>query len=292
MNFNAMNMKKMGIVNKIASLLAFFLVIVATTPANLPAQERPDAGSDWQYSVAPYVWFVSLEGEVTAKGQANDIDVGFSDIWDELNLGATIEFEAWKDRYGYFVSVMYGNVGDERTVDGIRIVPTIENFWAEIGGFYRLGTWDLNKDSTQKYPNVTVDSYLGLRYSYVEVELDFRNVPVADAKGDRDWFEPVLGLRTLWDLSDSWSLSLGGDIGGMAFGSDFAWNAFGLIGYRCTLFGIDNAQVFAGYRALSQDYEDGSGAKKFEWDVTLHGPVIGVSIPFGGKKAKASNRPD
>lgn len=34
-------------------------------------------------------------------------------------------------------------------------------------------------------------------------------------------------------------------------GADFAWSAFGLIGFRFGLFGEDNARVFAGYRALS-----------------------------------------
>jgi hypothetical protein len=38
--------------------------------------------------------------------------------------------------------------------------------------------------------------------------------------------------------------------------------------------------VIAGYRALSQDYDDGSGADRFEWDVTLHGPLLGLSIGF------------
>lgn len=42
-------------------------------------------------------------------------------------------------------------------------------------------------------------------------------------------------------------------------GADFAWSAFGLIGFRFGLFGEDNARVFAGYRALFQDYTDGSG---------------------------------
>jgi hypothetical protein len=63
-------------------------------------------------------------------------------------------------------------------------------------------------------------------------------------------------------------------------GSDFAWNAFGLIGYRFGLFGEDNARVLAGYRALSQDYTDGSGRNKFKWDITMHGPILGLDIGF------------
>jgi hypothetical protein len=31
---------------------------------------------------------------------------------------------------------------------------------------------------------------------------------------------------------------------------------------------------------LYQDYSSGSGDDKFEWDVTLYGPVIGLVIQF------------
>jgi hypothetical protein len=53
-----------------------------------------------------------------------------------------------------------------------------------------------------------------------------------------------------------------------------------LIGYRFDLFGKNNSAVFAGYRALHQDYSDGSGDDKFKWDVTLDGPILGLSIGF------------
>jgi hypothetical protein len=34
--------------------------------------------------------------------------------------------------------------------------------------------------------------------------------------------------------------------------------------------------VYLGYRALYQDYESAS----FEWDMLLHGPMLGVGIRF------------
>jgi hypothetical protein len=51
-----------------------------------------------------------------------------------------------------------------------------------------------------------------------------------------------------------------------------------LVGYRFGFFGEDNAKVFRGYRAWHQDYSDGSGADKFEWDVTAHCPLLGTGI--------------
>ena len=38
--------------------------------------------------------------------------------------------------------------------------------------------------------------------------------------------------------------------------------------------------VYAGYREISIDYDDGSGASKFELDVTMSGPIIGFEYRF------------
>ena len=38
--------------------------------------------------------------------------------------------------------------------------------------------------------------------------------------------------------------------------------------------------MFDRYRAIYQDYKDGSGDDKFEWDVTFHGPILGLVIEF------------
>jgi hypothetical protein len=92
--------------------------------------------------------------------------------------------------------------------------------------------------------------------------------------------DPLVGARAHFHLSERWSLSLEGNVGGFGVGSDFAWHASGAIGYRFSLFGEDNARLLGGYRALSQDYETGSGDDKFEWDVTLHGPIVGLAIAF------------
>lgn len=38
--------------------------------------------------------------------------------------------------------------------------------------------------------------------------------------------------------------------------------------------------VLGGYEALDQDYASGSGALRFQWDTTMHGPVVGLSLRF------------
>ena len=53
-----------------------------------------------------------------------------------------------------------------------------------------------------------------------------------------------------------------------------------MLGYRFGLFGERNANLLAGYKVLKQKFEDGDDRAAFEWDVTMHGPVLGLTINF------------
>ena len=43
------------------------------------------------------------------------------------------------------------------------------------GGFYRLGTWDLSDAPAKEVTTVAVDVFAGARYTYLDMELDFKN---------------------------------------------------------------------------------------------------------------------
>jgi hypothetical protein len=283
-----MYQKPYGLLRKKKALVLLVMVAFILPGAFVPslaAEEKP-AESGWEFSVAPYLWAISMDGNVMVRGLEADVDVSFNDIWDELNFAFMLAYEARKGRWGLWGNTIYANLGDS-DVEGpaglTKIDLTVNAFWQELGGFYRLGTWDLAVNSGKKTPSVTVDGYFGARYTYLDTKIDFEGVSsgfINNIAKDKSWVEPLFGVRTIWDLSERWALMLAGDMGGVAFGSDFAWSASGLIGYQFNLFGEDNARVFAGYRALSQDYTDGSGSDKFQWDVTLHGPILGLAIKF------------
>jgi hypothetical protein len=271
---------------KILILLVMVVFILPGAFASSLAAEEKPAESGWEFTVVPYMWAISMDGSVTVRGLEADVDASFNDLLDEMNFGFMLAYEARKGHWGLWGNTIYSNLGNS-DVDGpaglTKIDPSVTAFWQELGGFYRLGTWGLADSSDKKTPSVTVDTFLGARYTYLDTKIDFEGVFSGFAKNideDKSWLEPLVGLRTIWDFYERWVLTLAGDIGGVAFGSDFAWSASGLIGYQFSLFGEDNARAFAGYRALSQDYTDGSGNDQFEWDVTLHGPILGMGIRF------------
>jgi len=72
-------------------------MLVSFVPLVL-AEELSDKQNSWQFQVAPYFWFLSLDGDATVKGQKSDVDVGFDDIWDEFNIGAMDNIETMLHR--------------------------------------------------------------------------------------------------------------------------------------------------------------------------------------------------
>jgi hypothetical protein len=124
---------------------------------------------------------------------------------------------------------------------------------------------------------VAIDLYGGGRYSYLGVDLDTQGQPLANRSVD--WVDPIIGGRVTWNVTDRFFVLAGGDVGGFGVGSDFAWSALGLLGWRFTMLGLDSA-VLGGHRALGQDYSTGSGLRSFRFDATMHGPVVGLNVRF------------
>ena len=264
-------------IGKITRLLACLFCLIGLVASPQAVAEDP-VSEDWQFQVAPYVWALAAEGDATVKGRTFDVDLSFKDIVEELNYGVMLDGEARKGRVGVIANILYANLGDEENVGGIKIDPDINLFWGSFAGYYRLGPWDLDSAAGDDGPQLIIDPYVGVRYTYLDVDLDIGGGP--NLGGDQDWVDPIVGLRTLWQLTPRWGVTAGGDIGGFGVGSDFQWMATGLVSYRFGLFGENNSRFLFGYRALHQDYSTGSGTNKFEWDVTLHGPIFAVAIEF------------
>ncbi len=250
------------------------LLDVGSAAADSPVSE------ELEVKVKPYMWFLSIDGDATVQGQEADVDVGFSDIWDNLNVGAMLEGEIRKGRIGVYGNVIYADLEATNTVSGLEIEADATTVWAGLGAFYRLGPWNL--DGTQSGgggPQVIVDPYAGLRYTYLDLGLDVKGGG-PNFSGDQDWVDPILGVRSIWQFTPRWSFTTVSDIGGFGVGSDFTWQAAGLIGYRFSLLAENDSRLLVGYRALAQDYEDVNGADKFEWDVIAYGPMAGLAIHF------------
>ena len=90
----------------------------------------------------------------------------------------------------------------------------------------------------------------------------------------------MFGVMTDWDLYPRWNIKLSGDVGGFGVGTDLAWSATLLAGYRFHFSKRIMGNVLFGYRALYQDFES-DNEERFVYDAYMHGPYISVNIDFG-----------
>ena len=253
-----------------------FLVLVTAVAVAIAAPSG--AAADWSHTVTPYLWGSGMSGK-TAVGTATpagpleaDVDVGFDDILSNLKFGIMGSYRGDRSD-GWVVMADYiymsleadkpSNVGPVLVDTTVEVQQTAFEF--DLG--YRV--------------NDQVTVFAGLRYNDVDADLDVvRTGPGAGAsraasKGD-SWIDPVVGVTARYPINETWSLGVRGDVGGFGVGSDLTWQMMASVNWKVR----DNLEVVAGYRYLDADYEDGSGADLFKYDMVTSGPGIGVSFKF------------
>ena len=243
----------------------------------------------WQLSITPYVWGTALKGDAGVGKTDAKVDASFKDILDNLNGALMLSLELRKGRFGLLSDTVFANLEDNgATADNrLKVDATANMLIQNLAATYRIGTWQLADFGTAGPLSVTVDPYAGIRYTYLDVQLDGKlDLPDLGINTRRTgeqsehWVDPIVGLRTAFALGEHWSFVVGGDVGGISTSDQYSAEAWSLVGYRFGLFGEGNANLFGGYRVLKQKYEDGSGRDRFDWDMTMHGPIVGLKITF------------
>lgn len=270
------------------------MLVLATLPAlgqtadesttDLPprddvASSRAQFSDEWQFQLVPWLWATAVTGDATVKGVSADFDVGFDDIFDKLSFGGMLEVEARKGRFGIYGNLVYADLSADNNIGPLQIEVTTRLLMTGAGVGYRFGPWQLDAEGSAAGPSFLIEPILGIRYTYLDTKL-VSNADRLNARGSKNWIDPVLGARAILQVSPNWSVTALGDIGGFGIGSDLSWQAAGLVNYDFDFYGEKNASVGIGYRALGQDYSEGSSRDRFEYDVVYHGPVVALAFRF------------
>jgi len=246
-----------------------------------PSDENMNNENDWAITITPYLWMLAIDGDITVQGTKSPASINFSDIVENLNFAFMGAVKLRKGKFGGYVDSILGFLETNRktvqTGNGpARIKVEVDLVILEGGLFYRLIDSKMGNVSLGAKTNMKIDLLAGGRWTFLDTKLDIESSP--NASGDKNFFDPYVGFNSVFDFPHKINLTTYGDIGGLSVGSDVTWQLWATLGYRFGIFGENNANVLAGYRALSQDYKEGSGENKFEWDVIIHGPVLGLQI--------------
>lgn len=265
------------------SCALFAAVCTAPAGAQESLPEGRTSAEGWQFSIAPYVWGVMINGDVTIAGAETSVDTGIIEIIEDSDSIFAFQghFEVMKGKFGAYLDGTYLDVGVDSDVGPVDVDSDTQVISADFAAFYRvldrpLGAAPSGDDGRR----LRLDVIAGARYTSLDVDLGVSAGPLSTSfDNGKNWTDPIVGGRVIYDLTDRLVLLSRSDIGGFGAGSDFTWSGLATLGYRFELFGAQ-AMALGGYRALYQDFEEGSGLNKFAWDLWLHGPIIGMVVKF------------
>jgi hypothetical protein len=136
-------------------------VAAALIGSPVAAEDAAPAWAPWELSLTPYLWALSMKGDVGVGQTEADVDASFSDILDNLNVAAMLVLELRKGRFGLLSDTIYANLEDDAATgeDRIKIKATANMLIQGFAGTYRLGTWQLADFAEAGPLSVTVDPY-------------------------------------------------------------------------------------------------------------------------------------
>lgn len=240
-----------------------------TAPVEPLVISTPES-SPWEFRITPYAWLTAIDGSSGPDGFVSDLDAGFDDIFDVLEMAAALQVEARIGRWGFMADGFYAELGSSGTLPGplqTHVDVDFKQFLGEATVFYRVS----------ETPRSFIDLYAGARYNSIDLEITATSsgtlLPInASRSGDESWIDPMVGIRTQWDLNDRWFLAAKGDIGGFGAASEFTWNLQGSVGYKFT----ESASLEVGYRYFDTDYSGGG----FTYDIAQSGLLLGLNFRF------------
>jgi opacity protein-like surface antigen len=267
------------------SIIVVLILIGFVCPLAL-GQDNQVGSEEWEVQFTPYFWAADLDGDATLRGRTGSVDVGFSDILDNLDIGLMGRVEAWQGKWGVYFDGLYMDLGAEfSTPQGL--VSTDIDFKMtilEFGLGHRLLETPVGQDDNQ---TLTFDLLGGGRYMNLEGEVDvITNGPlsglglaIGSTFGRREeWVDPIVGGRLRWDIDEKLAAVVRFDFGGFGIGEglNLTWNLLAGIDYQLS----KNMNLKAGYRIFDIDYDRGSGSNEFGLDAQFRGPILGLTYSF------------
>jgi hypothetical protein len=235
------------------------LITLTLASALLPTALRAEETKKWTFDTSLNLFLAGLSGDVTVKGQPAKVDAGFGDILDHLKAGAAGRVTLGYDRW--FLSTEFSYMKLVASVPAANV--DIKQWLVEPSLGYQFCEY--------------FAGFAGARYNNIDGTVNFTGPVGLVRGGTQEWWDPIIGAQLSYPLLGK-KLTFDGhfDLGGFGVGSSLTWQAYPYLNWRFAKWG--SAQL--GYRWLGTDYQTGSGASKFRYDVVVQGPQIGFTFHF------------
>ena len=255
--------------NRIQALARFLTLMTFLWVAPIAhAQSLPSDGSQGtavEFTVAPYLLFPTMSGNMTVRGRDLEVDLGPSEIFENLELGLMGYFEVRKGPWAFAFDGLYMDLAKSAQLDTI-LGPVgatlgLQQGMYEFTGIRTVAPW--------------ADMVFGVRIN--NISGSFETV-LLQLTGDSSatWVDPFVGVRLFVPETGNWFAGVRVDIGGFGVGSSFAWQIYPTVGYNF----VDWFTLAGGFRFLDMNYETGEASELFVYDMSIYGPVVGFVFRF------------
>ncbi len=251
------------------------LIALATLPGLAGAQDSDDV--DWK--IAPYLWMVGIDGSAVVAGYEQDLDVSFSDILDDFDVGGSVYAEVGKGHHAVSFDYTYLRLKPDDTPlpspptpPGSTMSPKMTTNIFEAAYNYRFD--GLNSTALvggARYLDIALRLTPNINEPDVPIEPP---IPAEPVEFGPSWWDAFVGVKTYNAISANWDFEFYGTVG---FGeSDWPWTVQAMFGRR---FSNDN-RLGLGFRAWGIDYSDSNGfmGEYAEIDVTFYGFMVGYEF--------------
>src|SRR5947199_5016483 len=156
------------------ALLAVVGPVVAGSVELAPKETAPPSITEsepWQFTIAAPGWLAGLDGTIGVRGVNADIDVGFDQILQHLDMIFAMRAEAQKGPFGIYGEVIYIGLSDNAQINGL-----INNVHEQVDQTLVDGalSWRLINQ-----PRGSLDLAAGTHYTNIYERLTLNGDPVA-----------------------------------------------------------------------------------------------------------------
>lgn len=238
-------------------------VVLALISTSGWAQES----DSWDWKIAPYLWTVNLDGEITIGEIVQDIDVSFSDILSDFELGGSVFAEVGKGSHAVHIDYTYIRTRPDPTP--LPAPPFQEG--EELASKMTINIFEAAYNYRWNGANGPA-LVLGTRLLDIKMRMNVGDEPAITS--GPDWWDYFVGVKTHNAISEKWDFNFYGTVG--TGGSDTPWTLQGIFGRRYS----NGNRLGLGVRVWGIDYSEDEGLRgEFTaLDVTFFGLMIGYEF--------------
>jgi hypothetical protein len=253
---------------KLRLLAGIILSCVGFLSTTRTMAQTNDSLKTFHVYLEPYILAASMSGTTGIGNLPNTfVCIPASQVLSHLKMGAMLYAEVHNDQLAFTSDIFYANLEQDASSKNGVLNGTVKltQFWWELAGLYKVLPW--------------LEFGVGARINSIKSGV---NIDISGPSGTinknkeqpETWVDPIIVTRLKGAIHNKWLFQLRADIGGFGLGSQFAWQLQPTVYFRASRL----LDLGLGYRAISMDYNKGTGNERFLYDMEEYGPQLRIGF--------------